>query len=447
MCKETASTSVAETSLTVNDAVVTDEQFLEELEQHSASPRSLALLRIRYQGCLSERFVNVLLRQKSKLLRPKDDEDDDEENNRYLDAYATCVALDPMFAVEMGQAGAHTSLLLPLCAIGHEVACSIASASPHFPMRMHGGMASSGTKSSLPLAVSFPPHISSPILLQQVSTQRQAAQADVGFGTLHFPEEFCPSHSTPVSFAHTSVLWPAAVGLAQWLAKHLPLLSPGASILELGAGCGLVGLAAAALFPEASKVVLTDHPDYPTVLHNLKANVQLNSSSISAGTISTDRMMHPNKKAAPHEQERIQVQSLDFSHFDSEQFADFDVILAADVVCQPSDAMSLGRALETLLNSRKNNTAYVLSGSATHRYGVNVLPQAFRNLDWTCETISADSMQVEAASNGNSSVWQQTAGYVPGMEFVLYTVRQKQHPSPVQGNGIDAAQQLKCCVK
>ena len=74
MCKETVSTSVAETSLTVNDAVVTDEQFLEELEQHSASPRSLALLRIRYQGCLSERFVNVLLRQKSKLLRPKDDE-------------------------------------------------------------------------------------------------------------------------------------------------------------------------------------------------------------------------------------------------------------------------------------------------------------------------------------------------------------------------------------
>jgi predicted nicotinamide N-methyase len=77
----------------------------------------------------------------------------------------------------------------------------------------------------------------------------------------------------PTSHNHGLVLWDAALALVRWLEVAPKALAPlrGKRVLELGAGCGLVGL------------VLADHvgadatlTDLPCVLPNLRANVAAN---------------------------------------------------------------------------------------------------------------------------------------------------------------------------
>lgn len=67
------------------------------------------------------------------------------------------------------------------------------------------------------------------------------------------------------------------------LRAELPSLPPGASILELGAGTGLVGLAAAAAFQ--THVILTDLPD---IVPNLERNARANTAALSTYNAKTD---------------------------------------------------------------------------------------------------------------------------------------------------------------
>ena len=103
------------------------------------------------------------------------------------------------------------------------------------------------------------------VLIHQV-TARQGAQEDVGF-----------------------VMWPSAVALSSWVATN-PEAIIGKHILEIGAGCGLTGLAAAAIVAEAkdgnSRVILTDFNN--TVLQNADRNIRLNSLDTVASTAKLD---------------------------------------------------------------------------------------------------------------------------------------------------------------
>ncbi|CAE7240225.1 Lace1, partial [Symbiodinium sp. KB8] len=59
------------------------------------------------------------------------------------------------------------------------------------------------------------------------------------------------------------MVWPGAILLASQLRRRSELLSEASVVLELGAGCGLPGLAAASLLRNAgeSRVILTDGPE------------------------------------------------------------------------------------------------------------------------------------------------------------------------------------------
>lgn len=67
------------------------------------------------------------------------------------------------------------------------------------------------------------------------------------------------------------ILWKA---LAEHLVKYPELCSSATSILELGSGAGLVGLTAAMLSTDVSRVVLTDNND--RVLELLQRNIDIN---------------------------------------------------------------------------------------------------------------------------------------------------------------------------
>ncbi|GMF09174.1 unnamed protein product [Phytophthora lilii] len=63
-------------------------------------------------------------------------------------------------------------------------------------------------------------------------------------------------------------VWPAAPALCEYLAAHRDAI-PGGNVVELGAGCGLTGLAVAQLRPDAT-VIFTDHD--PGVLKVIEHN-------------------------------------------------------------------------------------------------------------------------------------------------------------------------------
>jgi len=79
----------------------------------------------------------------------------------------------------------------------------------------------------------------------------------------------------PEGFAST--VWDSSIVLARMLEIRGADALRGRSSIELGAGCGLVGLAAAAL---GAEMLLTDLPGN---LRLLRANVRANSSAVSGG--------------------------------------------------------------------------------------------------------------------------------------------------------------------
>jgi predicted nicotinamide N-methyase len=146
---------------------------------------------------------------------------------------------------------------------------------------------------------------------------------------------------------HEPALQADNLGLKTWgssylLAKRLvaiqdsiPKLSPGAAILELGAGTGLVGLAAAAVFK--AHVVLTDLPE---IVPNLQRNVQTNSGVVEAHGGNVD------------------VSILDWSEpeksADASSPCSYPMILAADPIYSSDHPRLLVEAIEYHLSKAEN---------------------------------------------------------------------------------------------
>lgn len=129
--------------------------------------------------------------------------------------------------------------------------------------------------------------------------------------------------------------------------RHQPIISsPTTStrphILELGAGTGLVGLAAAALFPTHTHLT-----DLPSILPNLQHNVAANAS-LTAATSST-----------------VTAGALDWSDPDSYLLTikdpiNYDLILAADSLYAPEHPAWIVRVMGTLLKRDEERSARVV---------------------------------------------------------------------------------------
>jgi predicted nicotinamide N-methyase len=114
-----------------------------------------------------------------------------------------------------------------------------------------------------------PTIIANPVQIRELPISR----ADNPFGTDVAPED----DTTGLG------LWPASVLAAKWALKHWPLLEDKV-VLELGAGCGLPGLAVA-LRSKARSVIVTDIHD-PTLANaafNARLNGELSAPEESCG--------------------------------------------------------------------------------------------------------------------------------------------------------------------
>lgn len=178
-----------------------------------------------------------------------------------------------------------------------------------------------------------------------------------------------PTSSVPFDIAiHEPALTADNLGLKTWaasymLAKRLHTLqipqlegSKTLDILELGAGTGLVGIAAAAVF--GASVLLTDLPE---ITPNLTRNVETNREMIeshngSARTAVLDwskpRFCQPYPGAAQGDAE-------DFSAKQAEQPDRFPIILAADSLYSPEHPRLLVQTIDCWLSLESNASVMV----------------------------------------------------------------------------------------
>lgn len=136
--------------------------------------------------------------------------------------------------------------------------------------------------------------------------------------------------------------WDGAIVLAKYLEKHRHIVSS-ASVLELGAGTGVAGIAAALL--GADTVTLSD---LPYVIDNLKENVKLNTE---------DRQDDQGTNVCTNS--RIDVQVVDW--FDRATYpveTAWDYIIGADVVWLEHLVPGL---IDTLVACARPNTQILLS--------------------------------------------------------------------------------------
>ena len=244
------------------------------------------------------------------------------------------------------------------------------------------------------------------------------------------------------------VMWPSAVMLSRWLARNPSIVLGGrgggaaeasaaaeGDILELGAGCGLVGLTAAALLRrdrlrreddeeadqeedededggdvEGGKVIFTDYN--PAVLENLERNLRLNrldggrssvvgldffdQSPAADGTGGSDADAPPGAAARPG-----------WIGMDGTRRRPVRLVLAAEILCYSNDAALVAGTLEGALC--EGGRAILLGPDSTHRFGVEEFPEACRNLGLTVRItdrikVGDDPLAALVAGDGDGDV-------------------------------------------
>jgi predicted nicotinamide N-methyase len=247
------------------------------------------------------------------------------------------------------------------------------------------------------------------------------------------------NNSTILFWRLFAVLWPSAVVLSNLLANESWLLdlipkntttdiTDTRTILELGAGCGLSGLVAALCLrnyqSRSVNVVLTDFN--PLVLDNLQRNIHLNDVSDICTVVGLDFY----EQSGHADQQWIAMNGI------GPCCDPVDVVIAADIICQPSDAIAVANTLHDVL--KPNGVAYIVCADAKHRFGVDRLYVECQRVGLTIFTNGISITSVNAHDDdsddtktdgmirlyeGDIRNLELTTGYVHGMKFTLFTIR------------------------
>eukprot|EP00741_Cyanophora_paradoxa_P020146 tig00000219_g19447.t1 len=172
-----------------------------------------------------------------------------------------------------------------------------------------------------------------------------------------------PIRLRQMAFAEVDVaykVWDSALVLAQHIVSDSSLVE-GKEVIELGAGCGLVGIVAARY---ARRVVTTDY--LPRILETLRENVQANARWDGPSDVDVSR--------------RIAVEKLDWMEVEMGRcdvsFGPADVILGADVVYESMHPTMLLATIDAFL---KPGGRLVIVGDS-YRFGIHDLRAGLEGL-------------------------------------------------------------------
>ena len=199
-------------------------------------------------------------------------------------------------------------------------------------------------------------------------------------------------------------LWPSATMLSRYLCRSAWLIG-GKSVLEIGAGVGMLGLVCARL--HASAVCLTDV--FQPIIDNLHINVQLNKSGsvpLCAG------VPHMQKNAAIPQTCDVSIRSLDWYCIGDQTRKDalgdsqkFDIIVGSDLICSVECAYGVVDSIKNYLSIE--GIAIIINPIEKHRWGVEKLLPSIRateGLFFKCKTFWHSTCTLSDITTGRNGV-------------------------------------------
>jgi predicted nicotinamide N-methyase len=206
-------------------------------------------------------------------------------------------------------------------------------------------------------------------------------------------------------------MWPSAAALSQWISINSTIIEKSSHILELGAGCGLVGIVAACIRKsngpgrtDSDVVTLTDFN--PIVLRNLERNVALNGVSEHCRVVGLDF----------NDQSQV-TQLSGWTDMNGTTHQPVDLILAADIICQSEDACGAALLIRNAL--RPEGRAVVVCADSTARFGVDHFLPACQKVGLQVDTTPVRESQSDAPTSTNL---RKTSGYVDGMKLNMFQI-------------------------
>jgi hypothetical protein len=200
--------------------------------------------------------------------------------------------------------------------------------------------------------------------------------------------EHTPGNMQTMANEHTGFyVWGAALVLAQWLASTPALLAEmeGVDVYELGAGCGVPGLAAA-LAGRPRRVVLTDLAE-PAVMATLRHNATL------------------NQPAAPHC--ALEACELDWTHAQL-PLPPAAVVLGADLIYSESTAALLAPVVRRLV---------LPGGIFVHAYPFTMPSPLREGVDEFADALCAEGFTLEADHVAPEPLLADPTGGAAGSRF------------------------------
>jgi predicted nicotinamide N-methyase len=258
-------------------------------------------------------------------------------------------------------------------------------------------------------------------------------------------------------------MWPSAVVLSSWLLAN-PEILYNKQILELGAGCGLTGLVASRIvseyeqqqqqqkqmqldkkvsmteeekkcdgnggltikndqdmnMKEGKKVKMTDFNS--KVLTNLDRNIDLNQLNHVATTSKLDFYC---QKGNNYPGGWITEQKSEFEIECGGEQPPVDLILAADVICKPSDSIAASKTIYDVL--KPGGEAIIVSADAKHRFGVDIFERECKSVGLELKVINVTDLcdgklLPQTESSDDPCGIRQTSGFVDGMSLTMFRI-------------------------
>jgi hypothetical protein len=154
----------------------------------------------------------------------------------------------------------------------------------------------------------------------------------------------------------------------------------------------------------APSVTLTDC--HLGVIANLEANVRLNGLAGRCRIAAFDFYQRPSDREES------------FPGGPGTCHEPVDVILAADVICQPADSTALASCIRQIL--RPGGKAFVVCASSVHRFGVDCFAGACESAGLVVAVDPIDLADMSAQVRG---YLRQSCGFVENMTFDLYKIQ------------------------
>jgi predicted nicotinamide N-methyase len=386
-----------------------------------------------------EEFMTIMLnidQQRHRQQQPLLD-DSMKELLAVLQSYKQITILDNVLKEELAMEGSHHSLkkIMNLDITEYEqqqlleetqqdlilevqdLVCEIATSSPSFPvpvtpltleeLRLRlplqfdisvdgGDDTTTTTTTTTPAAT-----ISISILINQVTT-RQTEQKDVGY-----------------------VMWPSSVVLSKYMLHNSShLLQKNQTILELGAGCGLVGLVTAKIIQRNQEQQIEGNPATTTTMTTTTTTTTTTTSRRRRVTVTDFNDVVVDNLSRNIElnglEDICEATKLDFYRTDERE--EVDVIVASDVICQVSDAYAVAKTISRRL--KRGGSAVVVCADSKHRFGVEKFYDALNEQEClsTCVTTNVQELYFGTSLRSNM---EKTSGFVDGMTLTMYRIEKK----------------------